>query len=78
MRQVVEKMMANKEVEGAKVEISGRLGGAEIGRREVLKKGRLPLQTIRSDIDYAQAEAQTTYGTIGVKIWMYKGERVTT
>ncbi len=75
LRQVVEKMMANKEVEGAKVEVAGRLGGAEIGRREKLVKGRMPLQTLRSDIDYAQAEAQTTYGTIGVKVWMYKGER---
>ena len=76
LRQVVEKMMANKEVQGAKVEISGRLGGAEIGRREKLRKGKLPLQTLRSEIDYAQAEAQTTYGTIGVKVWMYRGEKV--
>jgi len=69
-------MMANKEVQGAKVEISGRLGGAEIGRREKLRKGKMPLQTLRSEIDYAQAEAQTTYGTIGVKVWMYRGEKV--
>ena len=76
IRQAVEKMMANKEIQGAKVEISGRLGGAEIGRRELLRKGRLPLGTLRSNIDYSTAEAQTTYGTIGVKVWMYKGELV--
>mgnify|MGYP001578601773 FL=1 len=76
LKQVVEKMMANKEVQGAKVEVSGRLGGTEIGRREKLRKGKMPLQTLRSEIDYAQAEAQTTYGTIGVKVWMYKGERI--
>jgi len=75
LKQALTKMMANKAVEGAKVEISGRLGGAEIARRETLKMGRLPLQTLRAQIDYALREAKTTYGMIGVKVWIYKGEK---
>lgn len=75
MKQALEKIMANKEIKGARVEVSGRLGGAEIARREWLKKGRLPRQTLRAIIDYAQAEAFSTYGVIGVKVWIYKGER---
>jgi small subunit ribosomal protein S3 len=64
----------NREVKGAKIFLSGRLGGAEIARREVLKNGALPLQTLRADIDYGTATAHTTYGTIGVKVWIYRGE----
>lgn len=75
IKQALEKIMANKEVQGARIEISGRLGGNEIARREWLKKGRLPRQTLRAIIDYAQAEAFCTYGVIGVKVWIYKGER---
>ena len=56
------------------MEVAGRLGGADIARREVLKDGRLPLQTQRAIIDYALAEAKTTYGIVGVKVWLYKGE----
>ena len=67
--------MANKEVKGARIEVSGRLGGAEIARREWLRKGRLPLQTLRAIIDYAHSEAFCTYGVIGVKVWIYKGEK---
>jgi len=54
--------------------VKGRLNGAEIARKEHLKKGKIPLQTMRSDIDYASATAYTAYGTIGIKIWIYKGE----
>ena len=60
--------------EGIKVEIAGRLGGAEMARREQYKEGRTPLHTLRADIDYAATEAHTTYGRIGVKVWICKGE----
>jgi small subunit ribosomal protein S3 len=60
--------------EGIKVMVSGRLGGAEIARSEQYKEGRIPLHTIRADIDYALKEAQTVYGKIGVKVWICKGE----
>lgn len=60
--------------EGIKVLISGRLAGAEMARREMIKEGRTPLHTLRADIDYAIAEAHTTYGRIGIKVWICKGE----
>lgn len=60
--------------EGVKVMVSGRLGGAEMSRSVWLREGRVPLQTLRADIDYAQTEALTTYGQIGVKVWIYKGD----
>jgi len=60
--------------EGVKVMVSGRLGGAEMSRSVWLREGRVPLQTLRADIDYAQTEALTTYGQIGIKVWIYKGE----
>jgi small subunit ribosomal protein S3 len=59
---------------GIRVECSGRLGGAEMSRREWYREGRVPLHTLRADIDYALAEAQTTFGKIGVKVWIFKGE----
>lgn len=59
---------------GIKVSVSGRLGGAEIARSETYHEGTIPLQTIRADIDYATAEAATTYGRLGIKVWIYKGE----
>ncbi|WP_375056873.1 30S ribosomal protein S3 [Zobellella sp. DQSA1] len=59
---------------GIKVEVSGRLGGAEIARTEWYREGRVPLHTLRADIDYATSEASTTYGIIGVKVWIFKGE----
>lgn len=62
--------------EGIKVQVAGRLNGAEIARTEGYKEGRIPLQTLRADIDYAQSTARTTYGTIGVKVWVFKGEVV--
>jgi len=75
MKQCMEKIMANKEVLGARIEVSGRLGGSEISRREWLQKGKLPRQSLRAIIDYHLAEAFCTYGVIGVKVWIYKGER---
>jgi len=59
---------------GAKVVIGGRLNGAEIARTEKLVWGKVPLQTLRADIDYARGAARTTYGAIGIKVWVYKGE----
>ncbi|CBL43954.1 30S ribosomal protein S3 [gamma proteobacterium HdN1] len=59
---------------GIKVQVSGRLGGAEIARTEWYREGRVPLHTLRADIDYATARAETTYGSIGVKVWIFKGE----
>ncbi|SRR5579883_1357752 len=60
--------------QGIKISVSGRLGGSEIARTEWYREGRVPLQTFRADIDYALAEAYTTYGVIGVKVWIFKGE----
>ena len=60
--------------QGVKVQISGRLGGAEIARTERYKQGRTPLHTLRADIDYSCVEANTTYGVIGIKVWIYKGD----
>jgi len=59
---------------GIKIQCGGRLGGAEIARVEKTRDGRIPLQTLRADIDYAQARAETTYGTIGIKVWIFRGE----
>lgn len=61
---------------GIKVQISGRLGGAEIARSEWYKEGSIPLHTLRADIDYATARAETTYGTIGIKVWINRGEEI--
>ena len=60
--------------EGIKVRVAGRLGGAEIARSESYLEGRVPLHTLRADIDYAQTEAHTTYGVLGIKVWIFKGE----
>ena len=60
--------------EGIKVRVAGRLGGAEIARSEVYHEGRVPLHTLRADIDYATWEAETTYGILGIKVWIFKGE----
>ncbi|MDD5449510.1 MAG: 30S ribosomal protein S3 [Candidatus Omnitrophica bacterium] len=73
MKKAVQSAM-NSGAGGIKVLCSGRLGGAEIARREGYKQGKVPLHTLRADIDYGFAEALTTYGLIGVKIWIYKGE----
>jgi len=75
MKQSLFKIMANKQAKGAKIQLGGRLNGAEIARSEHLEEGSLPLQTLRAEIDFAKATAMTTYGTIGVKVWIYKGEK---
>ncbi len=74
MKQTMEKVMANRDVQGVRIYLGGRLGGAEMARSEDLKKGRIPLQTLRADVDYAQERAHMTYGDIGIKVWIYKGE----
>ncbi len=74
LKQALEKIAASKDVKGVKISLKGRLDGAEMARYEHAKKGRIPLQTIRADIDYAEKTAYTTYGTIGVKVWIYKGD----
>jgi small subunit ribosomal protein S3 len=74
MKKYLEQIMQNKEAQGAKIMVKGRLDGAEIGRDEHLEKGKLPLQTLRANIDFGEATAFTTYGTIGIKVWIYKGE----
>jgi len=74
LKSMLEQIGKNKIVRGAKIEVAGRLGGAEIARREWLAKGTVPLHTLRADIDFARATAKTTYGTIGVKVWLYRGE----
>lgn len=74
LKQTADKVIANRNVKGVRVSIAGRLGGAEMSRREEIKKGRIPLQTFRADIDYAHTEAILPYGVIGVKVWIYKGD----
>ena len=73
MKRAVQNSMRSG-AKGIKVELSGRLGGAEIARSEWYREGRVPLHTLRADIDYATYEAHTTYGVIGVKVWIFKGE----
>ncbi len=73
MKRVVQNAM-RQGAEGIKVQVSGRVGGAEIARTEWYREGRVPLHTLRADIDYATYEAATTYGIIGVKVWIFKGE----
>lgn len=73
MRRVMQNAM-RLGAEGIKVRVAGRLGGAEIARSEVYHEGRVPLHTLRADIDYATAEALTTYGILGIKVWIFKGE----
>jgi len=74
MKQMVEKVMASRDVKGVRIYLGGRLGGAEMARVEELKKGRIPLQTFRSDIDFKRYEANLPYGNIGIKVWIYKGD----
>lgn len=75
MRQAVERSL-KAGAKGVKVMISGRLNGAEIARRESLSKGKIPLQTIKADVDYAYSRAKTTYGILGVKVWIYMGKDI--
>ena len=73
MREALERAQKQK-VKGIKIEVSGRLNGAEIARSEWVREGRVPLQTLRADIDYATKEANTIYGVLGIKIWLFRGE----
>lgn len=73
MKRVMQNAMRNG-AKGVRIQVSGRLGGAEIARTEWYLEGRVPLHTLRADIDYATAEAHTTYGVIGIKVWIFKGE----
>ena len=74
MKSAIGRAMRSGDLKGIKIQTGGRLGGAEIARAESYHEGSIPLQTIRADIDYGFAEANTTYGKIGVKVWTYKGE----
>ncbi len=74
LKQTVEKVMAVREVIGVRVVVSGRLGGADMSRTEQIKRGRIPLQTFRANIGYAEERAFLPYGTIGIKVWIYLGE----
>ena len=74
LKQTIEKVINTNGVEGVKIGLAGRLDGSEMGRSEWLKRGRIPLQTLRADVDYARDTAHLPYGTIGVQVWIYKGE----
>lgn len=74
LKSMLDQVAKNNAVKGVKIEVSGRLNGAEMSRREWAAKGTLPLHTLRANIDFARGTAYTTYGTIGVKVWIYKGE----
>ena len=74
LKQTIEKVMANRDVLGVRIQLSGMLGGGSMSRTEQLKKGRIPLQTFRSDIDFARERANLPLGVIGIKVWIYKGE----
>lgn len=74
LKQTVEKVMANRDVQGVRIAVAGRLGGAEMSRTEEIKRGRVPLQTLRADIDFAREIAYLPYGVIGVKVWIYRGD----
>jgi small subunit ribosomal protein S3 len=77
MRKAIQSAMKSPEVKGIRVQCSGRLGGAEMSRSEFYREGRVPLHTLRANIDYGFYEARTTFGRIGVKVWIYKGEALT-
>ncbi len=74
MKQTIEKVSANRDVLGVRIQVSGMLGSGSMSRVENLKKGRVPLQTFRSDIDFARERANLPLGVIGIKVWIYKGE----
>ena len=74
MKQMVEKVMTTRGVQGVRIVIGGRLGGAEIARGEELKRGSIPLQTFRADIDFARVRAHMSYGDLGIKVWINRGE----
>ncbi len=74
MKSTVEKVMANRDVKGVRIRISGRLNGADMARTEEIRKGRVPLQTFRADIDFARERAMIPQGVLGIKVWIYKGD----
>jgi small subunit ribosomal protein S3 len=74
LKQTVEKVMAVKDIKGIRIYLGGRLAGADMARSEEIKRGRVPLQTIRADIDYARHKAHMPYGDLGIKVWIYKGD----
>jgi small subunit ribosomal protein S3 len=76
MRKAMQSAMKNTLVKGIRVQVSGRLGGAEMSRTEFYREGRVPLHTLRANIEYGFFEARTTFGRIGVKVWIYKGDAV--
>ncbi|HQU08263.1 MAG: 30S ribosomal protein S3 [Parcubacteria group bacterium 21-54-25] len=75
LKQTAEKVMAVRDVIGVRVTVSGRLGGADMSRKEEIKKGRIPLQTFRANIDFAHEKAYLPYGVIGIKVWIYMGDQ---
>ena len=74
LKQMIEKVMANRDVIGARIAIAGRLGGADMARYEQIRRGGIPLQTFRADIDFTKYSVRLPYGIIGVKVWIYKGQ----
>jgi small subunit ribosomal protein S3 len=74
IKQAIEKIMAARGVKGARIYVGGRLAGSEIARSEQIKRGSIPLQTFRADVDFAREKAHMTYGDIGIKVWIYRGE----
>lgn len=76
IKRTVDRVMANKDVHGVKILVKGRLNGADMARTEFSKDGNMPLSTFRADVDFAHASAITTYGVIGVKVWIYRGEKL--
>ncbi len=74
LKKAIEKSMQARDVEGIKIMVAGRLGGVDIARREWLAEGKIPLHTLRANVDFAKYNALTTYGIIGIKVWIYKGE----
>ena len=76
IKRTLERVMAHKDIYGVKIAVKGRLDGAEMSRTEFVKDGKLPLQTLRADIDFAHVQAQTAYGVIGVKVWLYRGQKL--
>lgn len=73
LKTTAEKAMANRDVQGIRIAVAGRLGGAEMARREEIRKGNVPLQTLRADVDFCKERANMTYGVIGIKVWIYRG-----
>ncbi len=74
IKTALDKVMASREVKGARITVSGRLNGADMARREEVKQGSIPLQTLRADVDFARERAKLYYGTLGIKVWIYRGE----